>query len=422
MQGFWILLLAVQITYSCAATVYHEERMYGDQLSIRLSMGAEKLQFTSVDETDQHVLWSRFSITKRGTVTGRDGNRKFIIRSLTFDDQGIYTVLNLWNRKMSIHLLKVTTKRSSQNCVAGETFRIPLGGLAKNDATLHFSNEDFNLTLVERGSPVGNLHPEYMGRIQVTSNSIEVLNVNVSDVGNYTLRDRLNRKVKVISMYLVDHHQGITAGPLTALLLLLGIPPCVCCCCRKKICKKNSQPTTNIPAVKFDNQVNPPGPPPAYINPAAPAGPPPVYTPGYPAVGESTVHPPPNPTFPPQPPYSGHPATSPAMPPNPEFNPEYSNQNPLYPPASSFPPAQPPQWSGAPSNQPAPAGFAPVMYNAPAGPEPAKGEITPMTPLLTPPEPEVAQNPAPYTDTDDSSDTAAQFKINKENDSSSNIL
>lgn len=87
--------------------------------------------------------------------------------------------------------------------MAGETFRIPLGQLVKNDATLHFSNEDFNLTLVDHGSPVGNLHPDYMGRIQVTSNSIEVLNVNVSDVGNYTLSDRLNRKVKIISMYLV---------------------------------------------------------------------------------------------------------------------------------------------------------------------------------------------------------------------------
>ncbi|XP_053477881.1 uncharacterized protein LOC128605979 [Ictalurus furcatus] len=263
-----------------------------------------------------------------------------------------------------------------------------------------------------------------MGRIQVTSNSIEVLNVNVSDVGNYTLSDRLNRKVKIISMYLVDQHQGISTGPLTTLLLLLGIPPCICCCFRNKNCKKRRQPTTNTTVVKFDNQVNPPGPPPAYVNPQAPAGPPPGYTPPYPAVGESIVHPPPNPIFPPQPPCSGYPSTSPAMPPKPDFNPECSNQNPLYPPASSFPPAQPPQWSDAPYTQPAPAGFAPVMYNAPAGPEPATGEITAMTPLLTPPQPEVAQNPAPYTATDvlNSSDSNVQFNTNNGNDSSSNFL
>lgn len=87
--------------------------------------------------------------------------------------------------------------------MAGETFSIPLSGLAKDDVTLQFINQDFNLTLVDHGSPVGNSHPDYMGRIQVTPNSIELLSVNVSDVGNYTLRDRLNRRVMIVSMYLV---------------------------------------------------------------------------------------------------------------------------------------------------------------------------------------------------------------------------
>lgn len=82
-------------------------------------------------------------------------------------------------------------------------FRIPLAGLEGNDATLHFSNQDFNLTLVKHGSPVGNSQPEYMGRIHVTSNSIELLNVNVSDAGKYTLGDHLNRKVKIIFMKVV---------------------------------------------------------------------------------------------------------------------------------------------------------------------------------------------------------------------------
>lgn len=99
-------------------------------------------------------------------------------------------------------LIAFQAKRHSWNCVAGQTFKIPLAGLVKNDATLHFSNQDFNLTLVDHGSPVGNSHPEYMGRIQVTPNSIELHSVNVSDVGNYTLRDRLNRRAVVYAMYL----------------------------------------------------------------------------------------------------------------------------------------------------------------------------------------------------------------------------
>lgn len=100
-------------------------------------------------------------------------------------------------------LIVLKAKRSIQDCVAGETLTISLSGLSKDDATLHFSSQDFNLTLVERGSPVGNLRPDYMGRIKVTSKNIEVLGVNVSDVGDYTLRDHLNRKVKIISMKLV---------------------------------------------------------------------------------------------------------------------------------------------------------------------------------------------------------------------------
>lgn len=87
--------------------------------------------------------------------------------------------------------------------MAGETLNIYLSGIATNDATLHFSNEDYNLTLVKRGLVVGNSHPDFMGRIKITSGIISVLSVNVSDVGNYTLSDGLNRKAKIIYMRLV---------------------------------------------------------------------------------------------------------------------------------------------------------------------------------------------------------------------------
>ncbi|XP_046725911.1 uncharacterized protein LOC124399185 [Silurus meridionalis] len=395
MAGFWILLLAAHILSSCdgvlSSNTYYVERLYGEQLSIKLALGAEKLEFTSVDETEKLVLWSRFSQTKKGVVKGKEHDRTFNIQSVTYADQGTYTVLNIWNSKISIYLLKVATKTSSEKCVAGETFKIPLGSLSKNDATLHFLREDFNLTLVDHGLPVGNLHTDYMGRVQVTSNSIEVLNVNISDVGNYTLRDHLNRKLRIISLTLVDHHSRISASPLAAVLLLLGIPPCIyCCCChRKNICKKDSHSTTTAAptsTVKFDNSINPPEPPPAYVGPSIPTDPVPAYTPSYPGVGGSIVHPPPNPTLPPQPPYSEY--APPAMPSNSDFG---------------IPSAQPPQYGGVPYNQPAPAGFVPMVCNAPA---------TSVTPLLSLPQLE-AQNPAQYTGKDvlDTSDAAIQFNM-----------
>lgn len=49
------------------------------------------------------------------------------------------------------------------------------------------------------GSPVDNLHQRFSERIQVTNSDIQVLNIDVSDMGNYTLTDRDDRKVKVIT-------------------------------------------------------------------------------------------------------------------------------------------------------------------------------------------------------------------------------
>ncbi|KAI5617491.1 hypothetical protein C0J50_23043, partial [Silurus asotus] len=253
------------------------ELMHGQQFSIRLPTESEKLEFISSDNSQKGVLWARMSVTKRGIVIGKDSDRRFSIASVMYEDQGIYTLYNFWSKTISTHLLKVVPNIGIEQRVAGETLRISLGGLSKNDATLQFSNRDYNLTLVSHGTPVGSLNAEYMGRIQLTSSSFELRNVNVSDEGTYILRDNLNRKLKIVTMVLVDHHEGVSAGPFMGLLMLLGIPPCIFCCCRKKICKKNNQPTTTVNTppntVNFDNQINPPGPPPAYPNIVAPANP-----------------------------------------------------------------------------------------------------------------------------------------------------
>lgn len=63
-----------------------------------------------MDETEQDVLWTKWHATKKGTVTGLSDDRNFVIRSVTFDDQGTYTVLSALNRKTSIYLLKVISK------------------------------------------------------------------------------------------------------------------------------------------------------------------------------------------------------------------------------------------------------------------------------------------------------------------------
>lgn len=57
--------------------------------------------------------------------------------------------------------------------------------------------------LVESGVPVGKKYPDYINRLKVTSEMIQVLNVNVSDLGRYELTDYKGRLVSNNTMVLV---------------------------------------------------------------------------------------------------------------------------------------------------------------------------------------------------------------------------
>lgn len=87
--------------------------------------------------------------------------------------------------------------------IAGEKLTIPLLGLKQSDATLHFFGNYSSVTLVDNGSPVGKNHPDYVNRLKVTSESIQVLNVSVSDLGRYELTNYKGRLVANNTMILV---------------------------------------------------------------------------------------------------------------------------------------------------------------------------------------------------------------------------
>ncbi|TSK22549.1 hypothetical protein Baya_1907 [Bagarius yarrelli] len=318
----------------------------------------EKFEFTPANTQQPDIIWSRRIKPQKGQVISSGDERRFIISSVTFNDQGNYTEWNFWSKVASVHLVKVLTKRRVLSCMpgrnlsisldgllkddvklrffgkdfnitlvehgfpvgnrhfgfwgrvqltakniqvlmvdssdvgkyvlsdhrnntvtnitlnmadathvqeaeAGTTFSISLDSLAKEDVTLIFTNQDSNVTLVELGLPVNSSHNQFSERIQVTSSDIQVLNMDVSDMGNYTLIDREGRKAKIITPQFVNK-----SNPLLALLLLLLIPPCICCCYGKKILKKykewtsktttanttTTDATTTSNAVKVENQ------------------------------------------------------------------------------------------------------------------------------------------------------------------------
>ncbi|XP_042340261.1 formin-A isoform X2 [Plectropomus leopardus] len=397
-----ILLAAALSVESYIVHDLHERLAHGRQLKIYLPKSVEKLEFIPADEPGKvFVYWEKGRVrVNKGRISGTGSDRRWYIDKVTYEDQGTYIQKDYWNKEISTVKVAVIPRHHYVKCVAGESLSISLEGIDLADAKLLFSKETANITLVRDGARVSQDLPDYWDRVQTHSMSIEIRNVNFSDEGHYTLKDRRDRIVSVTRMDLTDHHEYADGNPLLALLLLLGIPAGICCCCRKKIFKKKASAAT-LQATP-DVVHTPPG---------GPTGPcPPYSAPGQPGVA-TTVHPPPP-----------GPGQWNGPPPSPGFNPAYPPQNPAYPPASPamMHPAQPPQWNGPPPGQyppgpAAPMGYAPapVMYSAAPPAEEVKMENmapSPADPLLSAaPQAEAASSPvAPVLSTSDSDCT---FKI-----------
>ncbi|XP_055366201.1 uncharacterized protein LOC114851723 isoform X2 [Betta splendens] len=406
-----VILLAVTLSVeSYGVSDQYERLAHGRQLRIFLPKGSEKLEFTPADEPRNiFQYWERGRIgTRKGRVSGSGNDRRWYIDQVTYEDQGTYILRDFFNKDISTVRVAITPRHVYKKCVAGESLYISLEGIHLEESLLSFSGDAANVTLVQDGFRVSQDLPDYYDRVRTTASNIEVRNVNYSDVGHYTLRDRRQRVVSVTRMDLTDHHEHVKGSPLMALLLLLGIPAGICCCCRKKIFRNRASAATQLQAVP--NTTPPP--------PAGPVGPCPQYNAYYQgpdATMGPTVHPPPPTTGPVQ--WSG-PMPSAAYPP--------------YPPGpAAIPPGQPPQWNGQyPAGPVPPMGYAPapVMYSSPPPPaaagEPYKEEVrveaaasSPAMPLLNAaPQAEAASPPgAPLPPSSNnvlaSSDATYQFQI-----------
>ncbi|KAK7161503.1 hypothetical protein R3I94_004249 [Phoxinus phoxinus] len=429
MLSVWTLLAAAICAVPVSA-ISRRNIIHGRQLSLDLPERTKRLEFTSADEKDQFTIWEHKSLSlwpskpSKGQVNSASQGWSFTIRHVTFDDEGTYTLVNSFGSTISSYTVKVNTNREIIERIAGEKLTIPLLGLKQSDATLRFYGNYSSVTLVENGVPVGKNKPDYINRLKVTSELIQVLNVNVSDLGRYELTDYKGRSVSNNTMVLVDHHPPNHSVGFLA-LLLLGIPSGICCfCCRRKIC--NRCRTTKSPTDSNINNTVPVSIPGSNtdlpVGPIGPGGPGQSYNAGYPPhPDQGQIH------YPPPTEWNVQPAVSP----NPGFHPAYAPQNPVYPPdfGSGVPPAQPPQWNAPPTqyNPPAPVNYTPVMYSAPPGPEDAgfkMNEPYPTTPLLTP-QPESHQSAMPSVSMNilNSGESSVQFDINKgKSASGSNFL
>ncbi|CAL8355105.1 unnamed protein product [Boreogadus saida] len=446
MLGCVVVLLGAILSAECfAINDLHERLAHGRQLKIFLPKTSERLEFIPAGQSvPTDVYWEKDQHRpKRGSVFGSGSDRRWTLDKVTYADEGTYIQKDFWKKEVSSVKVAVTLRYVFTKCVAGDDLSVSLEGIELSDATLRFSGENINITLVRDGAPVGQDHLEYHDRVRPQHNRIDIRVVNTTDVGHYTLVDRRDRVVSIVRMELTDHHDSSGGNPLLALLLLMGIPAGICCCCRKKIFKKKAAYTSTT------LQTTPVG---------GPAGPPPSYQPG---PGEPTVfyhgpntgpavqpppaggqwngpqpspgsYPPVNPMYPPVDP--GFPPAGPSYPPSgpgyppagpgyPPAGPVYPPAGPVYPPAGPvYPPAQPTQWN-VPAPGPyqpgaAPMGYAPAMYSAPPGD--AAFSAPANAPLLAPqveaPSAPVPPNPA------QPGDSAYMFEVDTGKNNSSNFL
>ncbi|XP_056097297.1 uncharacterized protein wu:fc21g02 [Rhinichthys klamathensis goyatoka] len=424
MLSVWTLLAAAICAVPVSA-ISRRDLIHGRQLSLDLPERTARLDFISADERDRFTIWEHRSLSlspskpSKGQVNSASNGWSFTIRQVTFDDEGTYTLRNTFGSTISSYTVKVNTNREIIERVAGEKLIIPLLGLKQSDATLRFYSNYSSVILVENGVPVGKENPDYINRLKVTSEMIQILNVNVSDSGRYKLTDYKGRPVSNNTMVLVDQHPPNHSKGFLA-LLLLGIPCGICFCCRRRICNRcqtnksetvesNNLNTVPVSIPCSNTVINP-------VGPIGPGGPGQGYIAGYPPhPDQGQIH------YPPATEWNGQPAVSP----NPGFQPAHVPQNPVYPPDFGVPPAQPPQYNAPPTqyNPSAPVNYTPVMYSAPPGPEAAgfkMNEPSPTVPLLTP-QPESYQS-AMASVSMNSGESCVQFDINKGKSSGSNFL
>ncbi|XP_056591781.1 uncharacterized protein LOC130411304 [Triplophysa dalaica] len=328
MLKMWIVLAAAGF----AVNATQKEIFHGNDLTLDMPDRTEAVKFISADGEVHRNIWKR-----DGKVF--IGRKLHVTSHVTFSNAGTFTLLNKWNNEISRYTVKVKGIKRSINRAAGETLNIPLDGIKLEYATLFFNRNGLIVTLVKSGEPVASRDPNYINRLKVTSETINLLNVNVSDWGEYILRDQNRQIVSKSTLILVERGSPSSNKKALIALVLLVIPVIICCYCMMKFCCKDDESNK-----ANTNSLN-----------AQPESVPMCQTvtdPSqcYPTPVQGQIQ------YPPPTQWNGQPAVSPYP-------------NPVYPPGPVGSPAQPPQLN-VPPNQyypPASVNYNPVMNNTSPG-------------------------------------------------------
>ncbi|KAG8014994.1 hypothetical protein GBF38_022225 [Nibea albiflora] len=206
-QMMWsvVILLSTALSVESYTVPDSYERLdHGDQLKIYLPKSAEMLEFSPADNPSQTYLYWQKSGHRliKGRVSGTVSDRHWYIDTVTYQDEGTYTQRDYWRKEISTVKVAVTGEANFVTCKVGENLRISLQGIDLADATLYFSGEAGNFTLVRDGARVSQDLPDYFDRVVTQHDSIIIKHVNYTDEGRYTVRNRRGREVSATGMAL----------------------------------------------------------------------------------------------------------------------------------------------------------------------------------------------------------------------------
>ncbi|KAJ8247671.1 hypothetical protein GJAV_G00248930 [Gymnothorax javanicus] len=437
----WLLLSSA----FCADGFRVENRTqlaYGRDLVIPYSPRTVVMYFTpAASHFGPVMVWNAQDPAASEWRRGQFDGWRWLLRGVTYEDEGKYTQHDSTNHILSSVILTVREERHYVDRRVNDSMtislRVPLA-----DAGLVFIPEGGNqsVLLVHFGKLADGA---YQHRLQLGLTRIVLESLSEQDSGLYELRDRHLHLVSTTRLRVSESDPS--GNPYLGLLALLGVGGGIFCCVRKsKCCQKNKPPVQEDPHTpdppngegqvfyhappndpSQPNWTGPAGPPPNWTGPA---GPPPNWTgpAGPPPNWIGPAGPPPNWTGPAGPPPNwigpGGPPANWTEQPQPYYDPNPQNVPNMYPPPQ-------PQWNPACQT----AGYTPVMYSSPpadAGPvKEDEKEPTATDSLTEASTEESCQNQKPASpshplssDTLLSSDQGVQFQISMKESSTHNPL
>ncbi|XP_077389134.1 uncharacterized protein LOC144026364 [Festucalex cinctus] len=306
-----------RITLKVLECANEMHRYYHAKFRVHIPSQAEILEFYTTSNPYPSILWNRTHTS--GPSRGKVEQNSWEIADLTQADSGYYNFRKKDNTLLS--RIKLTVTGYDNNYIPKKdsffNMEYPLS-FTPWDITFKPNMGD-PITVMRAGRLTNEDHysqgdSHFEDRLDVDSQSLEIISVKAEDSGIYEFRDKEGFLVFVANVEVKEGETPVYVYVIFFAAIVAALTICCCCirkCCCNKSASKTSAPQTTqaaAPAVHYHGTNQPTGtsysaapPPGTYsyqpVNPAVPRQPSPKpASVGPPAYNRVDIHPDPNPT------------------------------------------------------------------------------------------------------------------------------